>query len=109
MANLWKDGDVITAEKLNRIAFTRMVNDQTGELDITPADIFDENNVPIVYMLILYMCQDNIVSITISRDIEYDSLSGKYLLHTANLIDFNTIDFESSSRTQAFATAKPSD
>jgi len=27
MANLWKDGDVITAEKLNRIAFTRMVND----------------------------------------------------------------------------------
>ncbi len=46
-ADLWKDGDVITAEKLNRIVFAGSieVGDVAGtiKLNITPDDVFDEN------------------------------------------------------------------
>lgn len=50
MADLWKDVDVITADKLNRIVFCGMTetdNEDDGSytltLDITPDDILDEN------------------------------------------------------------------
>ena len=50
MADLWKDGDVITADKLNRIVFCGMTEHDNEDddgytitLDITPDDILDEN------------------------------------------------------------------
>lgn len=59
MADLWRDGDLITAAKLNRIVFANetVVFDEnereTGRtLDITPNDIFDENNNCTAYVIV---------------------------------------------------------
>lgn len=49
MADLWKNGDIITADKLNKIVFceyTYQINNPEGTsitytLDLTPEDIFD--------------------------------------------------------------------
>ena len=54
MADLWKTGDVVTAEKLNRIIFANMTreaddpeNPSYYRTDIRPADVFDESNMPV--------------------------------------------------------------
>lgn len=45
MANLWKDGDVITAEGLNRFVVANLLTiESVTRLDITPADVFDDSN-----------------------------------------------------------------
>ena len=56
MADLWKDGDVITAEKLNRIVFANVTATDGNilQLDITPNDVFDENDTSTSLVVVRY-------------------------------------------------------
>lgn len=110
MADLWKDGDVITAEKLNRFVLTRATmteenNQITVTLDITPNDIFGADNN--LNSFVVIDGQNNTETMITSSFMfgyssQYNTESGSYRLGVSNIIDSDTIYFDASSRTDYF-------
>ncbi len=106
MADLWKDGDVITAEKLNRIVFANVTATDSGnilQLDITPQDVFNENNIPTNFVVIRYL---NGTACMYSFAYGLGFVEDKYMI--AINIDGNDSSFTASSRTDYFTTADES-
>lgn len=104
-ADLWKDGDVITAEKLNRIVFANaMAIDENGnsQLNITPDDVFDENNVP-TSLVVVVVEGSTYCNFYISRTLGFMS-TYSIIVPTAN----ENMMFTASSRTDYFTTADES-
>ena len=102
MADLWKDGDVITAKKLNRIVIANATTEDGSiyTLDITPNDVFDENNEPIDLIVIKFITE-YIVIYKLVNVASYDTIN-EYVIVTHSPMDDTEMDFMASSRSDYF-------
>lgn len=101
MADLWKNGDVITAEKLNRIVFANItwLDENNLRLDITPEDVFDEDNVPSRVVIVSYL-NGTACMYSIAEALGF--VEDKYVISIN--IDGANKSFTASSRTNYFTT-----
>ena len=115
MTELWKNGDIITAEKLNRIVFANFTTEQDGDYvilqsDITPDDVFDENNMPIGLVILVEKSSDeygNTAMYMITVGAYYLPDDGTYTLDVLNYgiptpDSSKTVQFRAESRTDQF-------
>lgn len=110
MANLWKDGDVITAEKLNRFviahATTTEENNQTiTTLDITPNDVFDNDNQLNSFIIISGQVIGKSTiegNFAIVCNWGYVVLNDLYMLSAIEFSDNEKLHFDAPSRTDYF-------
>lgn len=108
MADLWKDGDVITAEKLNRFVMahatmTEENNQMTITLDITPNDIFDVNNN--LNSFVVIDTQNNtetMIRTTFLFGYASSFENGLYVFYTQDNSGNHQFEFEAASRTDYF-------
>lgn len=105
MANLWKDGDVITAEKLNKFVFANIVTGGESDklsLDITPGDVFDENNKLACFVVFRFGYEDTDYKYVYVHNSSYDAQSGTYVLYAKDLLGVDTFTFISTAKTDFF-------
>ncbi len=100
MADLWKNGDVITADRLNKFIIANIIEENGAlRLDITPEDIFDENNNFNGFMIIRqafdYTQNNGIVGygylFTVASG--YDPTQDVYQIIVSNLRSVNPLEF----------------
>jgi len=112
MADLWKNGDVITAEKLNRIVFANMTRQvqsdgsQTYQTDITPADMLDENNIPIGWIIFVETYYEESFAETyyyVVSDVRYED--GGYIIDVAQIGSPIHTKLSAASKTDFFTAS----
>ncbi len=114
MTELWKNGDIITAKKLNKIIFVNItkqvqIEEQSiiYQTDITPADVLDENNIPIGWIIFIESSYEESLAVTnyfIASDVLYQN--GKYIVDANPIGASINMQFSAASKTDFFTASR---